>query len=151
MDNKDNKGLRTENAIYDAVKKDTYNAIKKRVKRAVNKTEDIDIILYLQSEIDYYRERIGNLMNANNTQNEAVQIPEEKTMLIVDTYKINNKEYSIQYTDETKAKDLFDCLNRILINNNGMVGYKDICIQIKEPIMGIVIEKRNGLGSWFRG
>lgn len=75
-----------------------------------------------------------------------------KREIIVDTYKINNKEYSISYTGETKAKDLFDCLNRIVINNNGMVTYKDICIRVKEPIIGVVaIEKRKGLGSWFTG
>ena len=152
MYNKDNDGLRKEKLIYNEVAKDTYNAIKNRVKRAVNKTEDIDIILYLLSEIDYYREKIGKLTDANNTQNEPTPILEDKTMLIIDTYKINNKEYSISYTDETKAKDLFDCLNRIVINNNGMVTYKDICIRVKEPIIGVVaIEKRKGLGSWFTG
>lgn len=132
-----------DNELFEQARRRVQKQIKGRC--VTNK----DIIVDQEREIEYYREKIKKLTHANNTRNEPTEILEDKIMVITDIYKINNKEYYITYTEETKAKDLFDCLNRILINNNGMVTYKDICITVKEPIIGVVIEEKKRLGSWF--
>ena len=43
----------------------------------------------------------------------------KKDEIIIEKYNINGIKYIIQYTDETKASDLFNCLNRMLVQKDG--------------------------------
>ena len=64
-------------------------------------------------------------MNDNNLNKEI----KDKKNLITEKYSINGREYTIKYSEETKALDLFNCLNRMLVQRDGWVIYKDISIQ----------------------
>lgn len=69
--------------------------------------------------------------------------------IIIEKYNIGGITYSIQYTDETKAIDLFNCLNRMLVQRDGFVNYKDISIQSMPSIICVEDIKKKPFRSLF--
>lgn len=72
----------------------------------------------------------------------------EETIFIIEQYKINGNKYQIMYKKETKAHEVFNALNRMIVSGKDKDIQDDIqIIKMFEPVMmSIPIEKN----KWWK-
>lgn len=75
------------------------------------------------------------------------EVLEEKKKCIIEEYNINGDKYSIAYLEDSKAVDVFNALNRMIVSRKDMDTFGGIAInKIFEPtIISMPIKK----GRWF--
>ena len=90
----------------------------------------------------------GNCRECNHTDNIKYAKDVSKSRMIIEEYKINGEKYQISYLEDTKAIDVFNALNRMIVGNKIYDCCKEIVInKLFEPIIMVQSIKKN---KWFR-
>ena len=86
----------------------------------------------------------GNCRDCNYTTDINYAKDISKRNMIISEYKINGTKYRISYTEESKAEDVFNALNRIIISDKLEDNYKDILIiRIFTPVIEVEKNKKH--------
>lgn len=86
----------------------------------------------------------GNCRECNHTDNIKYAKDISKGNMIISEYIINGNKYMIFYTEESKAEDVFNALNRMIISGKLEDNYKDISIKrLCIPMVEIPINKKH--------
>ena len=75
------------------------------------------------------------------------EVSEEKKKCIIEEYNINGDKYSIAYLEDSKAVDVFNALNRMIVSGKDMDAFGGISINklFTPAIISMPIKK----SRWF--
>lgn len=86
----------------------------------------------------------GNCRECNYTTDINYAKDISKSNMIISEYTINGTKYMIYYTEESKAEDVFNALNRMIISDKLVDNYKDISItRMFTPVIELKINKKH--------